>query len=88
MKRYQHPDPRMAKPQAIRTGAGARVILPNNWLYRSNGLGFTSIPDADTVVEGCECPGCGEDRVDTLGWLTDDVVECQSCGAHYDPNEV
>jgi len=37
------------------------------------------------------CPGCGERVVDNLVWMDDGehnpFVECQSCGAWYDPNE-
>jgi len=78
---------RFAKPTSIRNGRGERSILPHNWLYAS-GMGYISIPDADTVLPTCVCPGCSEDRVDWLGWIDDNVVECQTCDAHYDPNEV
>jgi len=39
------------------------------------------------VLAAFGCPGCGERREDELVWIDDDVVECQSCGAHYDPEE-
>ena len=75
-----------ARPMTVRKG-GERKQL-NIWMYRSETLGrYVTIPDADTVCETCQCPCCGENRVDELVWIDDEVVECQSCSAHYDPNE-
>jgi uncharacterized Zn finger protein len=31
------------------------------------------------------CPECGEDYIDSLIWLDDEKVECQSCGKVYFP---
>ena len=31
------------------------------------------------------CPHCGENRVDFLVWLDDEVVQCASCGQMYRP---
>ena len=45
-------------------------------------------PDYDVVADCFICRGCSENRVDWLVWINDDVVECQTCGAHYDPSEV
>jgi hypothetical protein len=36
---------------------------------------------------GCACLKCGERRADLLVWRPDDSgVDCQSCGAFFDPN--
>jgi len=79
---------RFAKPQVAIKGTGERS-LTGNWLYAS-GLGYITIPDAETVLPTCVCPCCGEDRVDWLVWQEStegQYVECASCGAWYDPNE-
>ena len=39
------------------------------------------------VPPGCECPGCKEWCPDLLVWVEDDRVECQTCGAIYDPRD-
>jgi len=81
---------KFAKPQVARKGTGERT-LTGNWLYHSKAMdAYVTIPDAETVCDGCECPGCGEDRVDWLVWQDSaegEYVECASCGAWYDPNE-
>ena len=43
----------------------------------------------DTVPEGHDCPECGENRIDYLGFedANDDVVACHTCGCLYDPND-
>ena len=40
----------------------------------------------DTVPAdwGCEC---GERRVDWLIWINDETVQCQTCGAEYQPGD-
>ena len=37
------------------------------------------------VPPGCECPSCKEWCPDLLVWVEDDRVECETCGAIYDP---
>jgi len=40
----------------------------------------------DRVDKSSECPNCGEDRVDWLGWQEDgETVECDACKHKYDP---
>ena len=39
------------------------------------------------VPPGCECPECEEWCPDLLVWVEDDRVECQTCGAIYDPRD-
>jgi Zn ribbon nucleic-acid-binding protein len=41
----------------------------------------------EAVPPGCECPGCKEWCPDLLVWIEDDRVECQTCGAIYDPRD-
>ena len=38
---------------------------------------------ADFAPEGCECPGCGERRVDELAINEDESVLCATCGRRY-----
>jgi rubredoxin len=45
-------------------------------------------PDGyDRVAPGFACPSCGEDDIDSLVWIDDDKVRCDSCGTVYDPNQ-
>ena len=39
------------------------------------------------VPPGCECPECEAWCPDLLVWVEDDRVECQTCGAIYDPRD-
>ena len=85
---------RFAKPQAIKTnpgGTGHSRELTGNWMYWAESLKtYVTIPDADTVCDGCECPQCNENRVDELVWYDStegEYVECATCDAWYDPNE-
>jgi len=40
----------------------------------------------DEVADGCQCPACGERRVDCLVWQKDEVhVKCTTCGKRYAP---
>jgi len=40
----------------------------------------------DEVVEGSQCPACGERRVDYLVWQKDGKhVKCTTCGKRYAP---
>jgi hypothetical protein len=39
--------------------------------------------DEDLAPEQCQCPVCGEARVDMLLINDDDIVECASCGVRY-----
>jgi len=53
----------------------------------SRGYTMTDYVDAqDTVLAdwGCEC---GERRVDWLIWINDETVQCQTCGAEYQPGD-
>ncbi|GIW78793.1 MAG: hypothetical protein KatS3mg105_0600 [Gemmatales bacterium] len=40
----------------------------------------------DTDAPPHACPRCGEDDIDRLVWVDDDLVRCESCGTIYDPN--
>ena len=42
-----------------------------------------------TCGEGCECPACGENRIDYLVWRDPhyEDVECATCGTVYIPGE-
>lgn len=43
-------------------------------------------PDDDNLVAAEDrCPLCGERRADSLLWLDDERVECQTCGFRYTP---
>ena len=44
--------------------------------------------ESDVVADCFICPGCSENRVDWLVWISDDMVDCQTCGASYDPGEI
>jgi len=49
----------------------------------SDGAGWTA-QRCETVLEGDECPDCGEDRIDYLVWQSDGVtVRCSTCGEEY-----
>ena len=39
------------------------------------------------VPPGCKFPGCKEWCPDLLVWVENDRVECQTCGAIYDPRD-
>ena len=40
----------------------------------------------DEVIEGSQCPACGERRVDYLVWQKDQKhVKCTTCGKRYTP---
>ena len=41
---------------------------------------------AASPISGPHCPNCGEDGIDSLVWLDDEKVRCDSCGTVYDPN--
>ena len=44
--------------------------------------------DLGLVVEGAECPQCGERRMDYLTWISDEQGEwvvCATCGKEYSP---
>lgn len=41
--------------------------------------------DYERVMDGDECPCCGEDAMDRLPWSDDDWVHCATCGTVYDP---
>jgi rubredoxin len=43
--------------------------------------------DYERVAPGMACPKCGEDEMDSLVWIDDDKVRCDSCGTVYDPNQ-
>jgi hypothetical protein len=43
----------------------------------------------DGIEAPCECPSCGECRLDHLEWNDDcDIIICNSCETCYDPNGV
>lgn len=37
----------------------------------------------DTICPGCECPNCEEADIDSLVWLCDERIQCQSCQCVY-----
>jgi hypothetical protein len=39
--------------------------------------------DDDLVPNGCECPHCGENRIDYLVLDEEDWVTCETCGTEY-----
>ena len=39
----------------------------------------------EAVPPGCECPDCREWRMDSLVWIDDEEVRCDSCGTIYNP---
>lgn len=39
----------------------------------------------DHIDSDAACPSCGEDLLDQLVWIAEDLVECQSCGHQYTP---
>lgn len=40
------------------------------------------------IAEAMRCPSCGENEIDKVVWDKDgERVECQTCGAWYDPEE-
>src|SRR5262245_7246990 len=44
--------------------------------------------EADMLVSDSspfKCPSCGERKVDALAWVDDQVLECQTCRARYNP---
>ena len=44
----------------------------------------TETAKSEIVPEYCQCPECGEDRMDWLIWSDDgDELECQTCGEVY-----
>ena len=45
--------------------------------------------DYELVQDGCECPACGENRIDFLIWNDHlDTVKCASCNHEYDPSHL
>ena len=45
-------------------------------------MSFLAI-EVETVVEGEECPHCGENRMDWLIWNDAGEIKCQSCESAY-----
>ena len=44
----------------------------------------TETTKSEIVPEYCQCPECGEDRMDWLTWSdAGDELECQTCSAVY-----
>ena len=39
----------------------------------------------DRVDPAFACPGCGQRATDSLVWIEDDRVACQTCGTVYNP---
>lgn len=51
----------------------------------TNSNNFADEPDYERVRPGNECPECGEDDIDSLVWIDDERVRCESCGHVYEP---
>jgi len=43
--------------------------------------------DTDMVAIEDACPSCGQRHMDSLVWIDDEQVRCESCGATYQPGK-
>jgi len=53
----------------------------HSWGWSEEGPDVT---EGELVAESCNCPRCGERRMDWLVWREDEV-RCASCGYQYNP---
>jgi hypothetical protein len=61
----------------------AGLFENHNTTSREAGMENLTITDEALVPDGCECPHCGERRIDYLVLDEDEWVMCESCSTEY-----